>query len=300
MGSFLSTLNKEDNLVEKIENIIWTAEKKLMIVSPFIKLDDHFEKIFEKLISKPNLQITIVFGKNENNFLKSFKSNDLDFFKKFPNLSILYSKDLHAKYYGNEKEGIITSINLVGYSFDNNIEFGVHYKQNILNKINKNADSDAWDTCWNIAREKSDVIFIKRPVFKKKLLSKEYVKSVVLHDFSDTRSNLNNEIILDDFKDFLEEKDIMNEKPTRAVVSKEKHNDKTGYCIRTGKSIPLNIDKPFSKNAFKKWDLYRDVEYPEKYCHFSGEKSFGNTCFSFPILEKNFKKYLKLIENESR
>ena len=33
MGSFLSTLKIEDNLVETIENIIWTAEKKLMIVS---------------------------------------------------------------------------------------------------------------------------------------------------------------------------------------------------------------------------------------------------------------------------
>ncbi|MBL6873679.1 MAG: hypothetical protein ISR00_07045, partial [Flavobacteriales bacterium] len=64
MGSFLSTLKIEDNLVETIENIIWTAEKKLMIVSPFIKLDNHFKKLFDNLKNKHDLQITIVFGKN--------------------------------------------------------------------------------------------------------------------------------------------------------------------------------------------------------------------------------------------
>lgn len=63
-----------------------------------------------------------------------------------------------------------------------------------------------------------------------------------------------------------------------------------GYCIRTGKKIDFNIERPFSKEAFKIWNEYADPDYPEKYCHFSGEKSNGNTSFSRPVLKKYWKK----------
>lgn len=63
-----------------------------------------------------------------------------------------------------------------------------------------------------------------------------------------------------------------------------------GYCIRTGVEIPFNIKKPLSKEAYKIWNEFADPEYPEKYCHFSGEPSNGKTCVNFPILSKNWKK----------
>jgi phosphatidylserine/phosphatidylglycerophosphate/cardiolipin synthase-like enzyme len=62
-----------------------------------------------------------------------------------------------------------------------------------------------------------------------------------------------------------------------------------GYCIRSGVSIPFNIEKPLSYESFKKWAEYGDVDYPEKFCHFSGEKSNGETSVSKPILKKNWK-----------
>ena len=33
-----------------------------------------------------------------------------------------------------------------------------------------------------------------------------------------------------------------------------------------------------------------DIDYLEKYCHFSGEPSNGETSFNKPILKKNWKK----------
>jgi phosphatidylserine/phosphatidylglycerophosphate/cardiolipin synthase-like enzyme len=63
-----------------------------------------------------------------------------------------------------------------------------------------------------------------------------------------------------------------------------------GYCIRTGVSIPFNVEKPMSYEAFKSWSKYGDPEYAEKYCHFSGEPSNGETSVSRPILKKNWKK----------
>jgi len=63
-----------------------------------------------------------------------------------------------------------------------------------------------------------------------------------------------------------------------------------GYCIRTGVNIPFNLNKPMGYEAFMVWDQFGDPYYPEKYCHFSGELSNGETCYSKPILSKNWKK----------
>lgn len=70
----------------------------------------------------------------------------------------------------------------------------------------------------------------------------------------------------------------------------KKISNKTGYCIRTGIEIPFNIEKPLSFEAYKKWNEFGDPDYPEKYCHFSGEPSNGQTSVYKPILSKNWKK----------
>jgi phosphatidylserine/phosphatidylglycerophosphate/cardiolipin synthase-like enzyme len=70
---------------------------------------------------------------------------------------------------------------------------------------------------------------------------------------------------------------------------KKTDNKKSGFCIRTGVQIPFNVEKPLCYDAFKKWNEFSDPEYPEKYCHFSGEASNGETSVSKPILKKNWK-----------
>lgn len=75
------------------------------------------------------------------------------------------------------------------------------------------------------------------------------------------------------------------EKPT--YISTTNGN---GFCIRTGVEIPFNVEKPLSYDAYKKWNEFSDPDYPEKYCHFSGEPSNGETSVSRPILKKNWKK----------
>ena len=65
---------------------------------------------------------------------------------------------------------------------------------------------------------------------------------------------------------------------------------KTGFCIRTGVEIPFNVKKPLSPDAYKKWSEFSNPDYTEKYCHFSGEPSNGETSVSKPILKKNWKK----------
>jgi hypothetical protein len=63
-----------------------------------------------------------------------------------------------------------------------------------------------------------------------------------------------------------------------------------GYCIRTGAKIPFNLAKPMSYDAFLVWSQFEDPDYPENFCHFSGETSHKETNFYKPVLSKNWKK----------
>ena len=237
----------------------------------------------------PKLHILIVFGKNEKEVSRSLSKNDFDYFKKFLKVSIVYIPNLHAKYYGNEKKGVITSINLYDYSFKNNVEFGVYSEINILSKFTTNADNEAWQTCYELA-EKSEAIFIKRPVFEKKILSsllgKNYIKSDILHDttekfYSSWNRNRDNQIkTLEDFPFELELGSEQNIRPNRAEIE----NPTKGFCIRTGEKMEFNLKKPFTYQAYRSWASFGNENYPENFCHKTGKPSNGKTSMRKPIL----------------
>jgi hypothetical protein len=69
-----------------------------------------------------------------------------------------------------------------------------------------------------------------------------------------------------------------------------------GYCIRTGNSIPFNVDKPLSYEAYQVWNQFGDPVYLEKFCHFSGESSNGENSVNKPILKKNWLKAKEAFE----
>lgn len=259
-------------------------------MSPFIKLDDYFKKLFDKHINNPKLHFLIVFGKNEKEVSKSLSKADFEYFKKFLNISIVYVPNLHAKYYGNETKGVITSINLYDFSFKNNIEFGVYSEVTILNSFTTSTDKDAWQTCHQIADD-NEAVFIKRPVYEKKILSallgKSYIKSDTLLDVTDKfygsffSKNKNGDVKkITDFPDYLELGSQQTERPTRNEIE----NISSGFCIRTGDKIPFNPKRPYSDKAYRSWAQYSNMDYKEKFCHKTGKESFGKTSMRNPIL----------------
>jgi hypothetical protein len=75
------------------------------------------------------------------------------------------------------------------------------------------------------------------------------------------------------------EKASIKNKPLEKFESKNKNekavekkvDNSIGYCIRTGIQIPFNVKHPMSNEAYQSWAKFSKIEYPEKYCHFSGE-----------------------------
>ena len=298
-------------LEKAVCDIIWEAKETLLIVSPFIKLDNFFVKLFQNHLANPKVHLLIVFGKNEVDKSKSLNKGDFDFFKTFPKVSIIYVPNLHAKYYGNESKGVITSINLYDYSFKNNIEFGVYSEVSILDTFTQSSDKEAWNKCREIA-DMGEPLFIKRPVFKRKILGKDYMSSTAMLDNTDSFYNGNSNLSGKKLKDFPEDLDFSeqpSERPTREYSnlyqSKNEHvaepsiaktkvapdymanNNarQTGYCIRTGVEIPFNPQRPYSESAFRSWNQYKNANYRENFCHKTGKDSKGKTSMNNPILE---------------
>jgi hypothetical protein len=161
-----------------------------------------------------------------------------------------YNEDLHAKCYVNDDKMVITSLNLYEFSMANNKEMGV--------LIDKNDPSDT--QLFEDAFKEVDYINETSQKFE---LHAPKVQNTFKSNESKTSYN----------------------KPSSKLASSN-----MGFCIRTGVQIPFDIEKPFCYDAFKKWNEFGDPDYPEIYCHFSGEPSNGDTSASHPILKKNWKK----------
>jgi phosphatidylserine/phosphatidylglycerophosphate/cardiolipin synthase-like enzyme len=97
-------------------------------------------------------------------------------------------------------------------------------------------------------------------------------------------------------------KKVTSDTPAKTESKKEEHfstknkSKQTGYCIRSGAEIPFNVEKPLSYESYKSWNKSGNPDHPEKFCHFSGELSNGETCVSKPILHKNWKKAKEIHE----
>jgi hypothetical protein len=114
MATFLDTTGVSYHLTK----IVKEGQERLVLISPYLKLN---ERLKELLVDKDKLKIDIriIYGKSElqpdeSNWLKGLRSVRLSF-----------CKNLHAKCYLNEREAIVTSMNLYDYSQVNNNEMGI-------------------------------------------------------------------------------------------------------------------------------------------------------------------------------
>jgi hypothetical protein len=182
-------------------------------------------------------------------------------------------------------------MNLYSYSQDNNIEAGILTKSGLLGRNSPKFISDL-TTADNVDSEssayfsrvidQSELLFKKVPEFENTMLglTKKYKTSIIetdkLSDFFTNRPSYD------------KKRSKSNSKRAKNKAPKQK-SDKTGFCIRTGKQIPFNAKKPMCDEAFQSWSKFSNEDYHEKYCHFSGEASNGETTKAKPILKKNWK-----------
>ena len=276
---------KGSELNHEIDSLFENALNELIIVSPFIKLHNRQKDALRDKIKDPKFKLTLVFGKNESDKRRSLGQDDFEFFKQFTNVQVYYEPRLHAKYYANDDKGILSSMNLYEYSQNNNIEFGIvtsiasgldRLKEKV---IGIELDYDAWQY-FNSVIERSELVFHNEPLYESNMLglSKKYIRSEVRVDLLTKELGKTKRVT----------KAKLN-KPAEVESVKPTTDSKDGYCIRTGERIPFDLTKPYADKAFKSWSRFKNVDFAEKFCHFSGEPSEGKTTMAKPILGKHWK-----------
>jgi len=114
MAKFLNTRKA----VAAIEDLIKEADTKLILISPYLKLSKDFKELLTYR-NKLDKITTVIFGKQE------LKPDEMKFLESLRFVILKYNEDLHAKCYVNDKQMIITSLNLYEFSMANNKEMGV-------------------------------------------------------------------------------------------------------------------------------------------------------------------------------
>ncbi len=286
----------DSDLNAALEGIFKNAKTQLILISPYIKLHDRLQAILKTRLGDPELFIQVVFGKNEEDPKRSMRKEDLDFFMQFPNVEIRHERRLHAKYYTNDTVALITSMNLYSYSQDNNIESGILTSVSLLagfaNQLTRNESLD--DQALNYFSrvvEQATIIYKREPEFEKAIfgLTKKYVGSKVIEDkvqefFAGKASADRPRAVTQQF--------VAAPPVTAPMVPPAPLADlgRSGFCIRTGAAIPFNVKRPLSDDAYRSWSRFKDENYAEKFCHFSGEPSNGETSFAKPILRRHWSK----------
>lgn len=105
----------------EIEQILNNAEKHLILVTPYLKLNQRLK-----------VRLSDAFKRVENVYIlhreKELNFNESNWLKTFENVNIYPIKNLHSKIYINEEVALISSMNLYEYSQINNHEIGVKLK----------------------------------------------------------------------------------------------------------------------------------------------------------------------------
>ncbi len=131
MAKFLDTTG----VSHQLQQLINQSQKILYLVSPYLKFNKLVRQSLEAK-ARTNTKIRILYGKNE------LQTEQIAWLKTYPSVHILFCENLHAKCYINEKEAIVTSMNLHEFSQANNLEVGVY--------LTKENDKEAYEA---LARE---------------------------------------------------------------------------------------------------------------------------------------------------
>lgn len=244
MSKFITS----SNLDNEIESIIREAKTKLLLISPYINLSDNIKNLLRQKTSHPELEIIVAFreewkdGKNrgDNNVETESKYKnlkELEVWKIFPNIRLVSLNNLHAKYYANEKKGVITSLNLYRYSIKNNIEYGCLIRGNTYLETTNYSE--------RIIEDWGNVVYAKVPRYRVIKGEKKYVDSVEVFDsiYKDNSVARTDKLKLSD----------------REIVLDSAENEHTTVEDNKHKYSVEEKRKKY-KNAYMPWDKQSDDE----------------------------------------
>ena len=137
MASLLTT----DEILAQIKDIILTAEKELLLISPYLALSDSMKST---LLQRPRngADTTLIYRKDDD---QDRFTDQIRWLENVAKIQTKYCPKMHTKCYLNEERALLTSINLTESS-ETNFEAGIL----IPRKQNQRLYEDTHAACHNI------------------------------------------------------------------------------------------------------------------------------------------------------
>ena len=151
-----------------LEELIKTATERLILISPYLKLNDRIKELLEDK-NRLKIDVRIIYGKNE------LQNDEISWLSNLTYIRTSFCKNLHAKCYLNENVCIITSLNLYEFSQVNNNEMGVA----VSRTGDKTLYKDAYEEAQRIIRISDEVrISLEKvsPAIDSKIVNKNISK----------------------------------------------------------------------------------------------------------------------------
>jgi len=257
MAKFLDGAGVQAALIEIIKN----AESELYIISPYLKIAQQTQN-YLKNSDKKNIQLTIISRSDAD-----ISPETLGFLSELNHAKIKLCDNLHTKCYLNEKQGLITSMNLHEHSQTHNWEMGIGFF--------KSVDLDIFT---ETLKEIDEINGTSRP-----------------------NSNIKSQSVR------LTTQQQYQQKAPQKMIHKPKEAPKKGvltkmldtvlgeeaYCIRCGEPLEgYNIEKPLCDRCYPIWAQFKKQDYPEKFCHACGQEK-SNISYQKPVCYDCYKKSYK-------
>jgi len=176
MAIFLDTQGVSYYLGKLIDN----STDKLYLISPYLQLNNQLKLSLEDR-HKFSIDIVIIYGK-----VSEINPSESEWLDSMRGIKLMFHKDLHAKCYFNEKEAIITSMNLYMFSQQNNVEMGIYVSkesdEELYSQIAKEVDkikrgSEHRTISVQKVKSETNKNVSKANIQKKEMPSKNYPKS---------------------------------------------------------------------------------------------------------------------------
>ncbi len=129
-----------------LEELIKGAKERLVLISPFLKLNDRIKELLEDK-NRLKIDVRIVYGKSE------LQPQEIEWLKLQNYIRTSFCKNLHAKCYLNEECAIVTSLNLYEFSQINNNEMGIFMRRDDDTELYR----DTYDEAQRIIRVSDEV-----------------------------------------------------------------------------------------------------------------------------------------------
>ena len=300
MAEFLTT----PEVNERLNRIIENAKKCLVLISPYLSVNDRLKQRIEARASS-GVSVQTIYRHLEQ------KPDVSDWLESLPSIKTSFCENLHAKCYLNESEVLLTSMNLYEFSQDRNYEMGVFVSNStsrdrrlyreVIHGVKQILDASI------VVHEPEPPPLNAPPSTMTAVGSMLQRLGGALKGDGDTvpddDASVTSQSIVNE--QFVETPAAIGQPTkTRGTRSGSKRDsDKTtvasltpkeGFCIRCKCTIPANPTRPYCGRCFKSWNRYKKDTYEEKYCHLCGKEHIAT--MSKPACLSCYRKYRNVLE----